>query len=40
MRTVLEKSEYRERAKRLGDEIASLNGPDMAADIIERTLAI
>jgi zeaxanthin glucosyltransferase len=40
MRTVLEKSEYRERAKRLGDEIASLNGPDMAADIIERVLAI
>jgi zeaxanthin glucosyltransferase len=40
IRTVLDKSEYRERAKRLGDEIASLNGPEMTADIIERTLAI
>jgi zeaxanthin glucosyltransferase len=40
IRTVMEKSEYRERAKRLGDEIASLNGPDMATDIIERALAI
>ena len=39
MRTVLEKSAYRERAKRLGDEIATLNGPDMAADIVERALA-
>jgi zeaxanthin glucosyltransferase len=40
IRTVLENSEYRERAKRLGDEIASLNGPEMAAEIIERALAI
>jgi zeaxanthin glucosyltransferase len=40
IRMVLEKPGYRERAKQLGDEIASLNGPDMAADIIERALAI
>jgi zeaxanthin glucosyltransferase len=40
MGTVLEEPAYRERAKKLGDEIASLDGPDMAADIIESTFAI
>jgi MGT family glycosyltransferase len=38
MRKVLTQSNYRERAKQLGVEIALLDGPDMAADIIERVL--
>ncbi len=38
MRTVLDDPAYRDRARRLGAEIAALDGPGIAAEAIERAL--